>query len=136
MDITKTVNFQAIWLKGRVGDKDIDMIIDTGASAHNVIPLKIAKEIGIEPQFNGKKVTTIGNEEVNISAPIKLTFKLNGFEQNLDFVIIDTDVDFCILGMPFVDRLTSVNMRSKTIYAGKARIPFTSNRNDINHMIK
>ena len=112
---------------------DLDIIIDSGASALNVIPLEIAEKMGLTPIFKGKKVTTIGNEEVRISTPMKLTITINGFEITQDFVGIDTKISFIILGMPWVDTLTSVNFKNKTIYAGKARYPFTTNRNDPDH---
>ena len=38
--------------------------------------------------------------------------------------------------MPFSSTLTSVNFRNKTIYSGKVRFPFTTNRHDINHLYK
>ena len=116
--------------------KDIDTIIDTGASGHNVIPLKIAEELNIQPQFEGRTVTTVGQECVRISKPFNLDFKINGFTQHQSFVIIDADIDFIILGMPFACHLSSVNFKNKTIYSGKCRFPFTNSRHDFNHQYK
>ena len=116
--------------------KDIDTIIDTGASGHNVIPLKIAEELNIQPQFEGRTVTTVGQECVRISKPFNLDFKINGFIQHQSFVIIDADIDFIILGMPFACHLSSVNFKNKTICSGKCRFPFTNSRHDFNHQYK
>ena len=136
VDKRREINFKAIWLKGLYQNIDLDIIIDSGASAHNVIPLEMAEKMGLKPIFKGNKVTTIGNEEVRISAPMELTITINGFEITQNFVVIDTKINFIILGMPWVATLTSVNFKNKTIYAGKARFPFTTNRNDPDHLHK
>ena len=67
---------------------------------------------------------------------MKLSFKINGFTQEQPFVVVDTDIDFIILGMPFISTLTSINMRNNTIYSGKARFPFVKSRNDIEQLRK
>ena len=137
---TKNSNFNAIWFKTCFNvngtNKDIDTIIDTGASGHNVIPLKLAEELKIQPLFEGRTVTTVGQECVRISKPINLDFKINGFTQQQPFVVIDADIDFIILGMPFAKSLSSVNFKNKTIYSGKCRFPFTNSRQDFNHLYK
>ena len=45
----RKTNFRAVWLKLRIGDKDVDSMVDTRASGHNVIPQAIAEELGLEP---------------------------------------------------------------------------------------
>ena len=97
MDLAKT-NFRALWIKILFDQHELDAILDTGASAHNVISKKLAEKLGLKPEYCGNKVTTIGNEEVNISKPMKLSFKINGFTQEQPFVVVDTDIDFVILG--------------------------------------
>ena len=73
---------------------------------------------------------------MQISQPICLDFHINGYTQRQTFVVIDAAIDFIILGIPFISTLTSINLRNKTIYSGKARFPFTKNRHDINHLQK
>ena len=119
-----------------INGKEADSIIDTGASAHNVIPLEISKDLGLNPVFSGRSVTTIGKEVVPISDPLTLDFNINGFPQRQTFVVSDASFNFILFGMPFASTLTSVNFRNKTIYSGKVRFPFTTNRHDINHLYK
>ena len=125
-----------MWFKAKINDKYIDCIIDTGASSHNVIPKTKADDLGLQSIFRGRTVTTIGNEKVSISQPLTLSFEINGYEQQHDFVVIEADFDFLIFGMPFASTLTSVNFDNKTIYSGRARFPFTKRRQDINHLQK
>ena len=112
-------NFCSVWFKILINGKEAHSIIDTGASNHNVIPLKIANEIGLKPTFSGRTVTTIGDEKVPISEPITLEFTVNGYSQKQTFVITDAAFDFVLFGMPFASTLTSVNFENKTVYQGK-----------------
>ena len=114
-------NFNGIWLKGNFGEKQIDVILDSGCSAVNVMPKTIANDLGIQTQFNGRSVTTIGNEKVEISDPIDIEFDINGYHQTEKFVIIDTDLQITILGMPFIQKISSINFNSKIIYARESK---------------
>lgn len=111
----KTQNFTSVWFKVTINGKESHSIIDTGASAHNVIPLEIATELGLKPTFNGRSVTTIGKETVPISEPLTLDFEINGYQQRQTFVVSDASFDFILMGMPFASTLTSVNFKNKTI---------------------
>ena len=132
----KKTDFRAVCLKLRIGDKEVDSMIDTGASGHNVIPQSMAEELGLEPVYTGNTVTTISDTEVEVSRKMKLRFQINGYEQEQEFVVVKADLDFAILGMPFVETLTSVNFKNKTVYSGRARFPFTASRNDIGQLSK
>ena len=132
----KKTDFRAVWLKLRIGDKEVDSMIDTGASGHNVIPQSMAEELGLEPVYTGNTVTTISDTEVEVSRKMKLRFQINGYEQEQEFVVVKADLDFAIRGMPFVETLTSVNFKNKTVYSGRARFPFTASRNDIGPLSK
>ena len=76
------MDFHAIWFQTCFNGKYADTIIDTGASAHNVIPKKIAESLGLKFVFTGNSVTTIGNEKVDMSAPLVLDFTINGYKNN------------------------------------------------------
>ena len=134
--MTNTQNFCSIWFNSVFNNIEQQSIIDTGASKHNLIPLKIANKLGLKPIFLGRTVTTIGNEQVQICQAVTLDFEINGFRFNQTFHITDADFDFILFGMPFVDSLSSINFNNKTIYSGKIRFPFTKNRFDINHLYK
>ena len=129
LNMTKT-DFRGIWIKTVINKKgEIDMIIDTGSS-RNIISKKEAERLGITPQWTDTKITTLGGHEFPISRPQNVQIEINGYPQSMEFVIVDTDIDFAILGLPFTDTLSSINLTNKTIYNGKERYVFSKYRRE------
>ncbi|KAF2319180.1 hypothetical protein GH714_013783 [Hevea brasiliensis] len=107
---SKVVNKGKLFAQLRIGQNEVQALVDTGAS-DNFLKLEEAQKMGIAFSGQGSWLKAVNSKPIPThGVATNVAVKIGEWAGHVDFCVVSMDDYSCVLGMSFMDRVKAIPM--------------------------